>query len=504
MKEKAQSTFKKIRGYYKLHPMRFWFGGVLLILVIYFALPSSAKETVTVIPVTRTNLTQTVLATGQITSQTDLDLSFSANDIVRSVVVQVGDVVQKGQVLATLDNRDEYAALKAAQAKYNKVAEGASTEEVAVAQASLDTAQKDLESKQRTQDTLVESAHRALLNADLTPISNSSTTGAPTVTGTYIGSTEGSYVITVYPTGNGGYFSYSGIESGTGDVSTTKPVALGTKGLFVQFSSSSPLSSGAVWTVSLPNTKSASYLTYLNAYQEALRTRDAAISSAQALVNEKQAELALKKAAARPADLDAADADVLSASVAYENTILRAPADGTITRVDTKIGERVEAQKEVMVLQDVTNLYVEAKINEANIAKLKLEQPVVMTLDAFGPAVIFKGAIMHIDPSATTDDGVVNYKIKSSIDEADKKGAVRTGMNANMTITASDTPNVIAVPKAATFTKDAKTYVHIITNEKRKKYTDREVVLGQEGDGNLVEVMSGLTEGEKIALVAKQ
>jgi RND family efflux transporter MFP subunit len=504
MKNTIKEKFRSVHSYYKKHPKRFWFGGIILIIVIYFALPSAPKETVTIVPVSRVDLKQTVLATGQVTAQTDLDLSFSASDIVRSVSVEVGDKVYKGQVLATLDNRDEYASLKSAQAKYAKVEEGSSTEEVAVAQASLDTAQKDLASKQRTQDTLVESARRALMNADLTPFSSGSSGVAPTITGTYTGDADGSYVIDVHPTGNGGYFAYSGIESGTGEISTTKPIALGMKGLFIQFSTASLNTTGTTWTVLLPNVKSVNYLTKLNAYQETLRTKEATLSSAQALVNEKEAELALKKAAARPADLDAADADVLSAQVAYENTILRAPVDGTITRVDTKIGERVDAQKEVMVLQDVTNLYVEANINEANIAKLVLGQPVIMTLDAFGPDMQFTGKIMHIDPSATTDDGVVNYKVKSSIDDGPQKNAVRPGMNANMTITASDTPNVLAVPKAATITKDGKIFAHVITNEKRKKYTDREITLGKEGDGNLAEVVSGLSEGDKIALVVKQ
>ncbi len=508
---------KKLHGilaFYKAHPKRFWAAGIILLIIVVSMLGGGKKETVTVVPVSRTDLKETVLATGQVTSKTDLGLSFTTSDIVRSVNVEVGQEVVQGQVLATLDNRDEYATLKSAQAKYQKVVDGASSEEIAVAQASLDSAKSDLQNTQNTQDTLVVNAHRNLLNADLTPVLDAgTTTTAPTVTGTYTADTEGVYTIAIRATSGSGYFSYTGIESGTGTISTTTPTPLGTKGLFIQFPSTYSSYSGNVWKVSLPNTASASYLTAYNAYQSALRTHDSAIASAQALVREKEANLALKKAVARTADLDVADAEVLSASVAYEKTILRAPANGTIVSIDTKIGELVSSSKEVMVLQDVSNLYVEAKINEANIAKVALAQPVNMTLDAFGPDVHFTGVVAHIDPSATTDDGVVNYKIKASIQNptcpdnavcASYLSAVRPGMNANMTITASETPGVVAIPKATITTLDGVKTVQVITNEKRKKYTPRTITTGKEGDGNLVEVLTGLVDGEKIALIQKQ
>ena len=66
----------------------------------------------------------------------------------------------------------------------------------------------------------------------------------------------------------------------------------------------------------------------------------------KALVEEKQAALDLTRATARQSDVDAALADVVvaqagldSATAALERTILRAPADGTITAVDVKVGE---------------------------------------------------------------------------------------------------------------------------------------------------------------------
>ncbi len=509
---------RKIKDRYKKHPKRFWAAGAVIVIILAIILiPGKSKTTVTIVPLAKTDLKETVLATGAVTSNTDLALSFSASGTVRSVNVSVGDKVYRGQILAMLDNADTYAALKAAEAKYHKVAEGASTEEIAVAEAALNSAESDLANKQSLEDTLVANAHRKLLNNDLTPILANGTAGvAPTITGTYSGSDEGSYLIQTYGTGAGGNFSASGLENGSGLVNGGVAVPLGTRGLFIQFPSGYSAGSATAWSVLLPNTKSTTYVTYLNAYNEAVNTRASVLSAAQSVVKEKQASLALTKAAARTADLELAEADQLAASAAYEKTILRAPANGTITRVDVKLGETATAQKDIMTVQDVGNLYVEAKINEANIARVRLDEPVTMTLDAFGPTVFFSGTVVHIDPSATTDDGIANYKIKTSIkvdclkapegrvnDCVEAKDIIRPGMNANLTITAGEKPDVIAVAKAAIETKDGKSYVNVVTDEKKKKYESREVTTGIDGDGNRVEIVSGLSAGEKIAIIQK-
>ncbi len=499
-----------LKAYYKEHPKRFWVLGGVLVLILIYIFTSSAPSTTTVIPVEEITLKQTILATGQVTSNTDLSLSFSTSGIIARLPATVGQKVYAGQVLAELENSNEYASLKNAQANYQKVLSGTSNEEVAVAEASLGSAKASLENTRKTQNTLVENAYRALVNTDLTPeLISGIGTNAPTVTGTYTGATQGSYTITTYSSGSGGQFSFSGIETGGGAMNSSSPVALGSKGLFVQFSSSSSI--GDVWKVSFPNTKSANYLTDYNAYQSALSTRESTLSAAETAVTEKEANLALKKAAARPADIAVAQAQVDAAAAVYNKTVLRAPAGGTVVHVDSKIGERADAAKQIVVIQDVGNLYVEANINETNIAKVALEQPVVMTLDAFGPETFINGKVVHIDPSATTTDGVANYKIKVSIIPPCEVGAIcvikndmiRPGMNANMTITAWEHQAVIAIPKAAVTTKDGVSTVEIVVNEKKKEYETRTVRTTFLGDGNLIEVESGLTVGEKIVVSSK-
>lgn len=461
------------------------------------------------------NIKRTVLATGQVVSTTDLNLSFKSSGVVQQIKVKEGDKVKSGQLLATLDQRDQLASLTSArgslaqaQANYNRVVSGASSEEITVAQVTLDNAKSSLENTIKQQQVLVDSAYKALLNSGLSALASSGNNSAvtATVTGTYTGKDQGVYKIIIYATGNGLRFQASGLENAEGVVDTS-PQPMGSKGLYIQFSGTSVPTSNT-WTISIPNTQSSTYVTSYNAYNSAVEAQRSAVAAAQNAVSSAQAALDLRKAQARPADLESAQAQILSAQgqvlaaqAAYDNTMIKAPADGTITSVDIKAGELTTALKPIIVLQDVSNLHVEANISEANIADLKDGQSVDITLDALGPDRHFKGEIETINPGATVVSGVVNYKVTSKIENITE---IKPGMTANMTIMVSQRNDVLAIPLRAVIIKDNKKLVRVVTDIKKKTYKEVEIKTGLEADEGLVEVLSGLTSGQEIVTYIKQ
>lgn len=505
--------------FHKLYQNKKIFWGVLgALAIVVIILVSGNKEEFVIQTIQKIDLKRTVSATGQVTSVTDLDLSFTGSGIVKNIRVAVGDKVYSGQILATLDQGSALAtltsaqgSLKAAQAKYQKISEGSSNEEIAVAETALRNAEISLVNTKREQDILIANAHNALLNNDLEAIisaNNSTSNTAPTISGTYTGMIEGRYTISTYYSGSGGYFSVSGLSSGSGLISTSGRTAVGAEGLYVQFPSGFNASSSDIWVVDIPNKKSSSYVTYLNTYIAALETRTSIVANAQAVVDTKTAELNLKRAKARTVELDLAEADVISAQgqvqsaqAVLENTILRAPASGTITSIDIKLGELAQATKPVMVLQDVGSLYVEAKINESDITRVLVGQPVTMTLDAFGPDIKIVGSVVSVDPAAVTDDGVVNYEIKISL-PADMTG-IRPGMNANVTIITGEKQSVIALPQAAIETNNNLLQVKVMTDPKRGKTILKDITTGFVGDGNMVEITSGIAEGDVVVIGVK-
>src|SRR3989344_4796983 len=221
--------------------------------------------------VTKQDLRQTVLATGQVISETDLTLSFNKGGTVTRVNTKVGSRVKGGELLATLDQKNELAVLTSAQgtlaqakANLQKVLDGSSSEQVASAESKvkaaevrLSNAQNNLAQVKSQQQVLVNNAYRTLLNTDLEaiPATSNVNTSNPAISGTYTGSGEGVYTIRQW----GNQFDILGLETGgLKFISTITPVALGAKGLYILFPSGYT-DLGDTWTVSIPNKNSASY-----------------------------------------------------------------------------------------------------------------------------------------------------------------------------------------------------------------------------------------------------
>lgn len=498
---------KKVKDLFKnkiLKKKRIWIPlAIVLVIALLFLLKpnNNAKNTVTDI-VKFTDLKQTILATGQVVSSTDLSLSFNGGGVVKSIKVKVGDKVKAGQILATLDQSSVLAnltsargALAASNARYNRILEGATSEEISLSQIVLDQTKI-------TQKIIVDNAYQSLLNStpEAIPEDETSEYTAPTISGNYSLGKEGLIYLKTYRSSGGVSFTVSGLASGTGLVDSVTPQQIGNSGLYVKF----PADNKSVisdWVIEIPNKKAANYLTNLNAYQSA-------VAQAKSAIDQREAELALKKSSARQSDLDLARADIISAegqveqaSAAYNNTVITAPSDGTITSIDIKTGELASAMKPVIILQDVSNIYLEANINEANIASLNVGMPVDISFDAFGSEKIFKGSITKIDPSSTLISGVVNYKVTASVEQVEN---LRPGMTANMTIKVEEKNRVLTVSSRSILTdKQGNKTIRLVSDTRTKKFKETKVTTGLEGDGGMVEVTSGLTDGDEYVVLIK-
>lgn len=465
---------------------------LLAVLIIFLISIGSQGDAGVVEAVRKQDLRRTISASGSVVSSTDLSLGFEQSKMVSLVRVYVGQKVKRGDILATLSNGTERAsvtsakgALLAARARYNKVIEGSSTEEIKLAQIQLDNAKK-------TQTSLVASARRKLFSSDLIadPISSTTDT-APTISGNYNGTEEGEYRISF--TGQGtSDIRYNGLEKGEADVDDL-PKPLGTRGLLIAFTGSA-YSRDSSWKILIPNKSGSSYTTNYNAYIDAL-------ANAEAVIAEKEAQLELKKASARQPDVDAALAEMITAQAAldnanasYEKTILRAPADGTITSINVKVGEIPQLGKIAIELKDVSNLYLEANVNESNIKSVLVGQDVTVTFDAF-PGEEFYATVSSIDPAATIENNVVNYKIKALITNTEN---IKPGMTANMTVLTAQIKETLVIPGRVIETRDDKKIVNLVIDEQKNKTEEREIVIGLTGDGDMVEILNGLSLGDKV------
>lgn len=494
---------------------RTWFFLVVILLVLAFIFlkPDNSLKNIVTEVAKPINLTQTVLATGQVTSTTDLALSFKTSGIVSSIKVKVGDKVKKGQVLANLDQGSERASLTQAEgvlasanARLKKVLEGT---EVSLAKIALDNAKSNYENVKKTQETLVLNAYNNLLNSTPEAIPEDGDTDylPPIISGTYRLEKEGIIKISSYYSTGGTSFNVSGLTTGTGLSNTIIAQPIGSSGLYITFPSNENIYVKD-WIIEIPNKKAPNYLANLNAYQLALKNQESSLAQAESLVNQRQAEYDIKYSSSKGSEVELAEADVLSASgqvaqaqARYNDTEIKAPADGTVTRIDIKLGELAQALREVIVVEDIDNMYIESNINEANIIGLEEGLPVEITFDAFGREEVFEGTVVSIDPSSTLISGVVNYKIKVSVPEV---VYLRPGMTANMIIKIKEKKDVLAVPsRSVLIDKEGKKTIRVITDSKNKKYEEVPVTTGMTGDGGLVEIIEGLSFGDEFVALIK-
>ena len=505
--------------------------GIAVILIggIFVSLSLRKTPQINFIAVKKTDITQAVNADGTVDAAQDLSLAFQNGGMVSEINVKAGDSVKKGQILVKLDTgaaaaalSQAQAALSAAQANYEKLLNGATEAQTSVSSAAVQTAQTALDNAKKTQaatvaqqNLIVGNAQIALLNSGLsaTPASGNLGSLNPTISGTYTGASQGEYDIKIYNTGSGLSFSYSGLETGSSAVSTGGPSPLGTKGLYIQFPLGG-INSNDTWTVFIPNTKAATYLTNLNSYNAALQTQNQATVSAQAAVDNAQAALTqaqqglqLIQTPPRPEDIQASKAqvDVAAAQVQnaqnnYQNDLLIAPIDGLILSVDTKIGETVAGSALVPGMDAVKmisnqKLQVLSFLSEADIGKIKTGDQAQVTLDAYGSSQPFAASVIAVDPGATIQNGISTYKTTLEFNQSDDR--VKTGMSANVVITDQTHSGVLSVPKTAIIKKGDQSFV--LTDAGNGKTTQTQIQTGISDLNGNVEVTSGLSEGQKIA-----
>jgi HlyD family secretion protein len=141
------------------------------------------------------------------------------------------------------------------------------------------------------------------------------------------------------------------------------------------------------------------------------------------------------------------------------------PMDGVVIRRPVELGDTVmsgvssfNAGTVLMTVADVNTMTIEAGVNEVDIGKVRLGQPVRVTLDAY-PKVRFDGKILRIAPAARLDEKVKVFDVDIAID---RQGAeLRTGMTANIDIAGERREKVLTVPVEAIFKKDETDVVYV-------------------------------------------
>ncbi len=487
------------------------------------------------IKVERGTLIQSVDATGQVESAQDLSLKFEVPGVLSIVKVKDGDKVKAGQLLGNLRLTELNSAVAQAQANLNKQLAGSTPEYIDQLKANLDKAKNDLMQAKGSGDSvenskLVQNAYDNLAVSlqSLQIVLSTSLTSADNILGVDNG------------LANDSFESYLSILNTT-NLNIAKSQYLVAKEVKTNFDlvanlitkSSSHLDIdkasekgeeavvamkdclfyvadvldktppvGALSQASLDimktniqtarTTLSTKYATIIDEIHSIVSARNTYFSY-QTLVDKAQA--ALKDVQNPPREVDVASyrAAFDQAVASRDKAIIKAPIDGIITQVNNKVGESVSGNDVAFKLLS-PHYEIKVDVSETDIAKIKLDNSAVITLDAFGDDIKFSGKVINIDPGSTVIQDVVYYKVKISLDNSDRP--IKPGMTANVVIKTDQRENVLIIPSRSVKTDRGK-FVNILENDQEQK---KEIKLGIKGNDGKVEVLEGLNEWQLIIL----
>ncbi len=229
------------------------------------------------------------------------------------------------------------------------------------------------------------------------------------------------------------------------------------------------------------------------------------------------AEIALKRAqdqkksiVASRSEMKAAKAATVRNQVALKNakvqldsTTVLAPRDGVVTQKFLEEGTIIppgtstfSQGPSIVEISDVSQMFVDCNVDEADIGQVKEGQTVRIVCEAF-PGRPFPGVVERIHPAAATADSVTTVKVRVKVLPGVKQ-RILPGMNTTCEFITLERPDVLKVPSQAIQREDGKTYVRIRTSDPAKPER-REVQVGETGNDS-TEILSGLKEGEEIVI----
>jgi HlyD family secretion protein len=230
-------------------------------------------------------------------------------------------------------------------------------------------------------------------------------------------------------------------------------------------------------------------------YLAALNKRDAA--KAQIVVDTAK----LKQAKAQVMQSEAS-LKQLQEQLSY--TTIVAPMDGTILSRDVENGDAISS---ILVLGstatlvftegDTSQVYVQGKVDEADIAHVYLNQPARIKVESFRDRV-FSGRVTKIAPLGVEKDNVTTFEVRVSIDNPG--GELKANMTANAEILLDEHKGVLSVPENAVMYDPQKNATVEIPDKRQKEGKRKIAVTVGLSNGSVTEVLSGLKEGDAVIL----
>jgi HlyD family secretion protein len=192
----------------------------------------------------------------------------------------------------------------------------------------------------------------------------------------------------------------------------------------------------------------------------------------------------------------------LEEQLAY--TTIVAPMDGEVLSRDVEIGDAVSSilvlgstATLVMTEGDTSEVYVQGKVDEADIARVYMGQPARIKVESFRDR-LFQGKVTKIAPMGVEKDNVTTFEVRVSINNPG--GELKANMTANAEILLDEHKGVLMVPENAVIYDNQKNaFVQVPAPHEKDGVRKMPVAVGI-SNGSMTEVVNGLKEGDQVVL----
>lgn len=471
------------------------------------------------------SVTQEVSVTGKIKPVDSVDLAFERGGRISSIGASVGDKVNAGMVIASVDTSELYAQilqaqadLQAQKARLRELENGSRPEEISISEAQFESAKITLENARRG---VIDALNNSYVSADnavrnradkffsnprgLNPTLNLIVYEQQLKTDIESSryfielnfSTWKSYLDSV--TTNKDLYEYT--ENSFPYLNTIKTM-LDKMAIVVNYSGNDSYKT----EISLARTEISSAITNIYAAREKLNSAESNYVLAEKNLELKKAGYLPEQIAAQESQVNRADANVRLIQAQISKSSIIAPISGTVTKQDAKVGEIASAFSTIISIMSESAMEIEANVPEVDMVKVSVGNPVKVTIDAIQHET-FVGKVTYIDPAETIIDGVVNFKIKVVIETKDPR--IKSGLTANLDISTLSKEDVVIIPQYAIIENDEGTFVRKVISTPgssalanitsgETKTEDVPVNIGLVSSDGMVEILSGLSEGDNV------
>ena len=218
----------------------------------------------------------------------------------------------------------------------------------------------------------------------------------------------------------------------------------------------------------------------------------------------------------------------ISGNAASQKARVTAPMSGVVIKKGVELGETVtsgvssfNAGTILFTVADLKSLIIRVNLNEVDIAKVQVGQPVRITLDAY-PQKVFTGKVTFVSPSAELVEKIKVFKVEIGLDELGE--TFRTGMSANVEILGEKRDKAVSIPLESLQKREGKTIAYrlkpnlkpqqlaaakdgltgrnkfIWLSDHWKDYFDVVPVSAGVATLERVEILAGLKPGEQVSL----